>query len=103
MNDANIRYNFRIQPCKNEEKIYSGGDSSGIIIFWSYPELLNFTKKDTLYIDFDGDVPNESKLTFNEDKLDLSCEKRENKLLRCTVPKNHFEGKKKWILFHQTY
>ena len=89
--EANVRYNFRIQPCKKEDKIYSGGEGSPIL--WSYPQLLDFTKADTLYIDFDEDVSSNMKLTFNENKPDLSCTKRENKLLRCTVPNNHFEGK----------
>ena len=97
VDEANIRYNFRIQPGKNEDKIYSGGEGSPIL--WSYPEILNFTKADTLYIDLDEDVSSDFKLTFNENKPDLSCAKRENRLLRCTVPINHFEGKQSGYYF----
>ena len=95
--EANIRYNFRIQPGKNEDKIYSGGEGSPIL--WSYPEILNFTKADTLYIDLDEDVSSDYKLTFNENKPDLSCAKRDNGLLRCTVSSNHFEGKQSGYYF----
>ena len=97
VDEANIRYNFRILPGKNEDKIYSGGEGSPIL--WSYPEILNFTKADTLYIDLDEDVSSDFKLTFNENKPDLSCAKRDNGLLRCTVPRNHFEGKQSGYYF----
>lgn len=97
VDEANIRYNFRILPGKNEDKIYSGGEGSPIL--WSYPEILDFTKADTLYIDLDEDVSSDFKLTFNENKPDLSCAKRDNRLLRCTVPSNHFEGKQSGYYF----
>ncbi len=38
-------------------------------------------------------------MTFNEDKKDLSCQIRPNRILRCTVPKSHFDGKKKGYYF----
>ena len=94
LNESNVRYNFRIQPGKNEEKIYTEGNGRGISILWSYPEILNFTKKDNLYIDFSASETKSLKgMTFNQDKEDLSCEIRQNGLLRCIVPKSHFEGK----------
>ena len=106
LNNANVRYNFRIQPVKNEEKIYSGGDGSGTFIMWSYPEVLDFTKNDNLYIDYKSMAPNNIKgLTFNEEKEDLTFNIRENELLRCTVPKKHFEGKKTdyYFIKHTNY
>ena len=52
INEANVRYNFRIQPVKNQEKIYYSKKDKFYSIKWSYPEVLNFTENDTLYIDF---------------------------------------------------
>ena len=48
INDTNIRYNFRIQPVKNEERIYHSGKDKGSWIVWLYPEILDFSNKDTL-------------------------------------------------------
>ena len=91
-NEANIRYNFRIQPFKNEEKIYHSGEDKGSSIRWLYPEILDFTKNDILYVDYNSTSSRYIKgITFNKDKGDLSCEERQNKLLRCKVLKNHFE------------
>ena len=97
---GNIRYNFRIQPVKNEEKIYNSKNDKGAFIKWLYPEILDFTKMDTLYIDYDsGNTSHLKGITFNSDKEDLNCQKIPNGLLRCTVPKNHFEGKKSGYYF----
>ena len=93
--DSHQRYNFRLQPFKNKEKIYYSKDDNGTSIDWVYPEILDFTKKDTLYIDYGSRHSRFIKgLTFNNDKEDLSCEIKQSGILRCTVPKNHFEGKK---------
>ena len=67
---------------------------------WLYPEILDFTKSDSLYINYaaeGGSMING--LSLNEDKEDLSCEKIPDKVVRCTVPKNHFEGKKTGYYF----
>ena len=43
-------------------------------------------------------------MTFNKDKGDLSCEKRkQNRLLRCTIPKNHFEKNGYYFLKHTNH
>ena len=90
--DTNIRYNFRIQPVKNEEKIYYSENDKGDYIKMLCPEILDFLKKDSLYIDYVSSNTDSLKgITFNKDKGDLSCEQIINGLLRCTVPKSHFE------------
>jgi hypothetical protein len=91
-NDTHIRYNFRIQPVKNEEKIYYSENDKGDYIKMLCPEILDFLKKDSLYIDYVSSNTDSLKgITFNKDKGDLSCEQIINGLLRCTVPKSHFE------------
>ena len=91
-NDTHIKYNFRIQPVKNEEKIYYSEKDKGEIIIMLCPEIFDFTKKDPLYIDYVSKKKDYIKgITFNKDKGDLSCKRFKNGLLRCTVPKSHFE------------
>ena len=97
---AHLRYNFRIQPVKNEEKIYLSDKNKGTWILWLCPKVLDFTKNNPLYIYYKTEHSvGVIGATFNEEKGDLSCEKRENGLLRCTVPESHFEGKKSGYYF----
>jgi len=92
--DANIRYNFRIQPVKNEEIIDFNRNGEGSWIYRVFPYALNFTKKDTLYIDlYSEGISNLKGITLNQNKGELSCQ-NQNRFLRCTVPKSHFEGAK---------
>ena len=92
--DANIRYNFRIQPVKNEEKIRCKRDI-GTFVYSRYPNVLDFTQKDSLFVEYFTDNPGYFKgITFNQDKGDLSCEIRHDVNVRCTIPKSHFDGKK---------
>ena len=92
IDDTTIRYNFRIQPVNHIERIYHSGKDKGSWIVWSFPETLDFSNKDTLYIDYASENEDYLKgITFNKDKYDLSCEKKENRLLRCFLHKSHFE------------
>ena len=92
--NANIRYNFRIQPVKNEEIIDFNRNGEGSWIYRVFPYALNFTKKDTLYIDlYSEGISNLKGITLNQNKGELSCQ-NQNRFLRCTVPKSHFEGAK---------
>ena len=93
-NDLNIKYNFRIQPVKNEEKIESKS-SSGTFIYYCYPHILDFTKSDSLSVEFEVESPDIlTGVTFNENKGDLSCQTLGNRIKKCIVPKSHFDGKK---------
>ena len=104
VNNAHFRYNFRIQPVKNDEKIYSSKEDKGSWIMWLYPKILDFSSNDILFIDYASEGENYLKgITFNKDKGDLSCEIRQNRLLRCTVPKYHFEKDGYYFLKHTNH
>ena len=92
LNNINIKYNFIIKPVNINEKITVINSYNEAHIFGIYPYILDFTSKDSFYIDLFviGDSTN-FKFSFNG-KEDLYCEKL--KLTqRCIVPKQHFEGK----------
>ena len=42
-------------------------------------------------------------MTFNKDKGDLSCEIGQNGLLRCTVPKSHFDKNGFYFIKHNNH
>ena len=92
--ESSIKYNFRIQPVKNEEKIRCKRDI-GTFVYSRYPNVLDFTQKDSLFVEYFTNNPEYFKgITFNQDKGDLSCEIRHDVNVRCTIPKSHFDGKK---------
>ena len=98
-NELNVKYNFRIQPVNNEEKIIDK-TASGTFIFRVYPEILDFTKSDSLTIEYAMENPTSLRgLTFNEKAADLSCQTIGREIKRCTVPKSHFEGKQSGYYF----
>ena len=98
-NEFNVKYNFRIQPSNNEEKIIEK-TYPGSFILRVYPEILDFTKSDSLTIDYGIKDPTSlRRLTFNEDAADLSCQTIGREIKRCTIPKSHFEGKKSGYYF----
>ena len=51
-NDLNIKYNFKIRPVNNEEKIYCNRNVYGTMVFWTHPQVLDFTKNDNLIIEY---------------------------------------------------
>ena len=92
-NDINIKYNFRIQSVNNEEKI-DFKSVTGTFIFFNYPNILDFTKSDSLSIEYALENPTSLVgLTFNENKEDLSCQTIGKFIKKCTVHKSHFDGK----------
>ena len=94
LNDINIKYNFRIQPVNNNKKIITDRREEGSFIFYLYPEILDFTKKDILTVDYHIENPDSLKgITLNEDAEDLVCETLGREIKRCKVPKSHFNGK----------
>lgn len=93
VDDNNIQYNYKIQSVKREDPISIKGD--GRFITFSYPKILDFTKNnDPLYIQYGSHDHLEylKGLTFNENGKDLEC-KVINSILKCEVPKSHFQGK----------
>ena len=98
-NNLNIRYNFRIQPVKNEEKIQSSKDD-GKSIFLYYPSILDFRTQNSYTIDYSMERPSAlSGITYNENAEDLSCQNIGSFIKRCTVSRSHFEGKKNGYYF----
>ena len=98
--ELNMKYNFRIQPVDNTEKVYSDRKSTGSFIFWVYPEVLDFTKEDSLTIDYFLENPDAvNGISFNDKAKDLECKEVGRRIKRCTVPKSHFKGEKTGYYF----
>ena len=92
LDNINIKYNFRIQPVKNTEKFYIC-TSSGSLTLWSYPDILDFTKQDSIIIEYWTERPkNLDGIKLNKDAPDLECENIDS-FKRCIVHKSHFKGK----------
>ena len=90
----NTRYNFRIQPTKNNELVKNNGGEGWSFIVSVYPEILDFTKKDTLTIEYFTREPYLiTGLTFNEKANYFPCQ-TSGQILICNVIKSHFKGKK---------
>ena len=81
LDNINIKYNFRIQPVKNNQKIIFK-DTGELYLTLNYPNILDFTNQDTLNITFYGsfelknDFPIRIKLNLNGTSLE--CEKKKN-------------------------
>ena len=98
--DSNIKYNFRIQPVEYTEKIIFDSDERGSFISWVYPEILDFTKKDSFIVEYFLEEAKSIKgVTFNEKAKDLDCEDFDKNVKRCTVTKDHFKGQKSDFYF----
>ena len=95
LNNINSKYNFIIQPVKNNENITIINTKNRLPIISSiYPNILNFTKKNTfeiiLYLQGERSTPLEG-ITFNEKEKDLECKNLGYKII-CNVSKEHFKG-----------
>ena len=102
LDNRNIKYNFRIQPVKNNQK-FSFKDIEYISPSLNYPKILDFTNQDTLNISFYGlfelknDFPLRIKLNLHG--TNLECEIKTKYFLICILPKSHFEGQKSGYYF----
>ena len=95
----NIKYNFRIQPTNNKELVYINCEKLGFYMYWVYPEILDFSKNDSLTVEYYTYSPEYvTGLTFNEKAEDLACEIT-GYVIKCVVPKSHFKGKKNGYYF----
>ena len=104
--ESHFKYNFIIKPVKLLDKLYLDSSLSGSFIFILYPEVLDFTKKDLLIIEYIIEDPNYlTGITFNENEKDLVCQNVGREMKRCIVPKSHFKGKKSGYYFtkHQNH
>ena len=99
-NDLNYKYDFRIQPVKNEEKINILKDKYNSYVYWINPNHLDFRNNKSYTIDIVGNFTRISLQTleyigvsFNENEEELKCEYLEN-LKTCNVSFEHFNGLK---------
>ena len=110
LNNIHDNYNFYIQPVNNTEKIYVKGQGDRFTML--FPTILDFTANENfiIYFSYYGyEVTKSVRLNLNA-KEDLVCEKLESKIqfvnekesvLRCIVPKSHFDGKQNG--YYNTY
>ena len=76
------------------DKLYLDRSLDGSFIFLLYPEVLDFTKKDLLIVEYAIENPKSlTGITFNENEKDLDCQDVGREIKRCIVPKSHFKGK----------
>jgi hypothetical protein len=97
--NLNIKYNFRIQPTTNTQKIFYKS-SSGSFITWIYPQKLDFINSDSQTFELGAEHADSIiGLTFNENEKDLNCQLLSRKIKKCTVSKSHFKGKQSGYYF----
>ena len=90
--NQNINYNFIIKPVNIPDKV--NRDGYGSEINWFIPEVLDFTKKDSLTVTFYAEhLQKLTAITFNENEKDLDCEDLGSSIRKCIVPKSHFKDK----------
>ena len=92
IDDMHPKYNFYINNYR-EKEIYEVKREGTQIIF-NYPEILDFSTKDILYINYYLENPKVYKsIKINPDSNeDLECNNYIN-MKKCIVPKTHFAGK----------
>ena len=91
LNDINIFYNFKIIASQNNDESFVSYDKEGTKIFLVYPELLDFSSKDKLIINYQADNPDKLigvRLNYDSSS-DLECPNK-NGVKECIVPKSHF-------------
>ena len=90
LKDIHYKYNFIITQEKNDD-IVSVIEPDKPYTYKIYPEVLDFSNQDNLYIYF-GNLDSNFKIKLNPDGDDLNCINIEYSQ-KCTVPKSHFAGK----------
>ena len=90
LGNINIKYNFIIQPSINSEIIENFGE--GTFINWVYPNILNFTEKNDILVEFGIEQPDLIKnIKLNEkDDNYIKC-KNKGSIKKCLINKNHFK------------
>ena len=100
LNNIHYKYNFYIQPVNNSEKIYINGKGDTLFII---PKFLDFTSNDNIpiYLLYEGDAGTKGIRLNPNAKEDLECKDLDpqirfkndkESILRCIVPKSHFEN-----------
>ena len=104
LTNIHIKYNFYIEPVKNDEEItLRTSGSAGIFII---PQKIDFYTKDEITVDLffiDPTYVKGVRLDYNADK-DLVCEDKieYGPIKRCIVTKNHFKQQKNknYCIYH---
>ena len=76
-------------------------NGTGSFIYWYYPKVLDFTKKNDIsiyyYSHFSADDING--FTYNQKEEDLHCETFAYHIKKCYVTKEHFKGQNNGLYF----
>ena len=97
-NKIHWNYNFIFKTQIINETIHSYEPASANIIH-SYPEILDFTKEESLVIYFFTTKANRfNHIKINKDGEDLECQDIED-IKKCIVTRNHFKDKKNGYYF----
>ena len=91
LNDLNVKYNFVVQPVFNNEIFKINVIGQGFSK--SYPNILDFTLNDQISVFYIMDYSESFNLRINPDSDNLNCEEIEKSIIKCIVPKSHFENK----------
>ena len=105
LNDTSIKYNFFISQGFDNEYVLIEG--KGVIAYFAYPKVLDYTLKATYTVDYlmEGSLENIKDIRLNSNAKNLSCSNIGNKIKRCIVPKSHFENEESGYFFtcYQNY
>ena len=99
LTEIHSKYNFYIQPVKNDEKIILKGEGS--FPMFTIQKTLDFSKNDELTLDLILVMPYNTKsikLNLDSDE-ELKCNDLFDTIKKCTVPKSHFVNKESGYYF----
>ena len=95
MDYLSYKYIFRLQPSTINETVFVDGESKYGSIYFSFPEFLDFSEKETQYIYYVGNqLSNFGGFKFDKSSPDLVCEEDGEYVKKCTVSKSHFKEAK---------
>ena len=100
ISDINIKYNFLVQPVKNEDRIDINENGGSAVMY--YPTTLDFNSGNTLKVQFFTNRNDYDSLKLNMDSnINLNCN-RVGQLQTCDVPLSHFDGKESgyYYIYH---
>ena len=99
LTEIHSKYNFYIQPVKNDEKIILKGEGS--FPMFTIQKTLDFSKNDELTLDLILGMPYNTKsikLNLDSDE-ELKCNDLFDTIKKCIVPKSHFVNKESGYYF----
>ena len=98
--NIHYKYNFILGPGTNNDNI-TVIDARNTHVIQPYPEVLDFSKSDSVDVYFImGEEHRMKNTTLNADKGPLECVETDF-TQKCKVPKSHFDGKEGYYLIHR--